>query len=143
VQASNLLGLLVGGEKEKITRNILKNPLRGNMDFEQLLNAARFRPDRLVFPDAWIGHIPFAAWLVKTLRPSIFVELGTHSGNSYLAICQAVVEAGLSTRCYAVDTWKGDEHAGFYDETVFQKLVPYIYNIEIIYLSTFFLLNNR
>ena len=98
------------------------------MDFESLLNAARFRPNRLSFPDSWVGHIPFGTWLTQTMKPSVFVELGTHSGNSYLAFCQAVHEADLPTKCYAVDTWKGDEHAGYYDESVFQNL--YIYHQE-------------
>jgi O-antigen biosynthesis protein len=92
------------------------------MLLKSLLNAVQFRPNRLSFPDAWVGHIPFANWLIKTMKPSVFVELGTHSGNSYLAFCQAVSEADLTTKCYAVDTWAGDEHAGYYDETVFQKL---------------------
>jgi GT2 family glycosyltransferase len=95
------------------------------MDFPKLLEAAYFRPNRLVFPDSWIGHIPFAAWLTQTLKPSIFVELGTHSGNSYMAFCQAVKEGGLSTRCYSIDTWKGDKHAGFYGEEIYSELSNY------------------
>ena len=95
------------------------------MELIDLINACRFKPDHLAFPDAWVGHIPFGAWLIKTLKPSIFVELGTHSGNSYLAFCQAIHEAKLQTRSYAIDTWKGDEHAGFYGEDVYANLKPY------------------
>ena len=91
------------------------------MDPKSLLAAAGFVPGQLVFPDAWCGHLPFAAWLMQQLRPSCFVELGTHTGNSYLTFCQAAA-AGGGTRCFAVDTWRGDEHAGFYGEEVFEQL---------------------
>lgn len=74
-------------------------------------------------PDtAWLRHGPFAMWLVKASRPRTIVELGSHHGYSYFTFCQAVREAGLPTRCFAVDTWQGDEHAGFYDNDVFKAV---------------------
>ncbi|MEM5422981.1 class I SAM-dependent methyltransferase [Paraburkholderia ferrariae] len=79
-------------------------------------------PRRLVSPGAWTGHIATAFWLVKAIRPRVVVELGTHSGNSYSALCQAVAQLGLSTRCFAIDTWQGDEHAGAYGDDVFHDL---------------------
>jgi hypothetical protein len=78
-------------------------------------------PIRLVDPPSWVSHIPFAFWIVDALRPSTIVELGTQSGNSYGAFAQAVQALGLETACYAVDTWKGDEQAGFYGEDVFAE----------------------
>ncbi len=60
--------------------------------------------------------------MIQEVSPKIFVELGTHTGNSYFSFCQSVVEAGLSTKCYAVDTWQGDEHAGKYGDEIFAKV---------------------
>ncbi|GEM_PF-589217 len=79
-------------------------------------------PNRLVFPPPWIGHIPFAFWIIEALRPTSLVELGTHSGNSYCAFLQAIAACGLSTSCYAVDTWEGDPHAGLYGDDVYEDL---------------------
>lgn len=77
---------------------------------------------RLAPPYSWVGHIPFAYLVMDLVRPAQFVELGTHSGNSYLAFCQAVAHLGLATRCVAVDTWRGDDHAQVYGEGVYASL---------------------
>lgn len=79
-------------------------------------------PLRLTPYSAWHEHIPFAMFLVDILRPNIIVELGTYYGDSYCAFCQAVKELGLKTRCYAVDTWKGDPQTGFYGSEVLEDL---------------------
>jgi outer membrane murein-binding lipoprotein Lpp len=87
-------------------------------------------PSMLIVPrsvsfSAWLGHIPFASWLVEQLQPQSIVELGTHRGSSFLALCQAVQEQGLTARVFAIDTWEGDEHAGYYGDEIYNALREY------------------
>jgi hypothetical protein len=81
---------------------------------------------RAVWPPSWLGHTAFAMWLVDVCQPRVLVELGTHSGNSFAAFCQGVEACKLSTKCFAVDTWKGDPHSGAYEESVFSELSDYV-----------------
>jgi hypothetical protein len=74
---------------------------------------------------AWHGHVSFAHWLTQKVRPKLIVELGSHNGVSYSAFCNAVVKSGLQTRCYAVDTWQGDAHAGYYSDNVYLDLLDF------------------
>ena len=77
---------------------------------------------------AWVGHTPFAYWLVASLKPKTLVELGTHGGGSYFSFCQSVVDNKLDTKTYAIDTWTGEKQAGFYSESLFKKVMDF--NIE-------------
>ena len=89
-----------------------------------LTNSMLISPRSLML-SAWLGHIPFASWLIEQLEPRSIVELGTHRGASFLSICQAVQEQGLTSRVFAVDTWEGDEHAGFYGDDIYNELHDY------------------
>ncbi len=94
--------------------------------FEPLSHPLVFdRPRRLTDVASWHEHVPFAFFAVAALRPRLLVELGTHKGDSYCAFCQAVLTLGLGTRCYAVDTWRGDVHSGEYGPEVLEELRAY------------------
>src|SRR5919106_5187656 len=98
-----------------------------NPDMEDFLHRPIvFRePERTVHPPSWLDYTPFAFWIVDALRPATFVELGCHSGNSYASFAQAVEALELPTACYGVDTWRGDPHAGYFDESVFAEWSAY------------------
>lgn len=72
-----------------------------------------YLPCRMLEPLAWVGHIPFAIWLVENLRPEVVVELGTHKGNSFFSFCQSMKLNKINGKVYAIDLWEGDKHAGF------------------------------
>lgn len=85
------------------------------------LPSRRFEP-RIYGVGAWTGHLHFACDLIATLKPALLVELGVDRGESYFTFCQTAAEHRTGTRCFGVDTWRGDEHAGGYDETTFAQV---------------------
>jgi hypothetical protein len=82
-------------------------------------------PERIVAPPPWVGHIPFAFWIIDVMRPRRLVELGTHSGNSFCAFLQAAAATAAPGEYFAVDDWRGDEHAGSYDNRIYEDLKRY------------------
>ncbi len=86
-----------------------------------------FKPERHSYggPGPWAGHLAFAYDLVAAERPGLLVELGTFFGESYFGFCQAIKEKSIACNCYAVDTWKGDAHGGFYSEEIYADVEAY------------------
>ena len=89
------------------------------------ISQAKFESD-LINPalavSPWNGHRNFVYDLLPFLRPQTIVELGTHYGCSFFAMCQSLKDNGMSSRIYAVDTWEGDEQAGFYGNEVWETV---------------------
>jgi len=71
---------------------------------------------------AWAEHAPFASWLIDAARPRTVLELGTHNGFSFFAMAEAARRLGLPTALTAIDSWLGDDQAGFYGEEVFGEV---------------------
>ena len=104
----------------KFSEDARINRLLSHIGYSLASGAILFEPNWLEFSTpAWTEHLPFASWLVSAHHPRCLVELGTHFANSYFGFCQSVAEQELATRCYAVDTWRGDAHSGQYDDGVF------------------------
>ena len=104
------------------TQNIVT---QNNSELDFIFKRSIFWRPTYIEQSAWLEHIPFAFWLVETLRPGKIVELGTHYGSSYFSFCQAVTKMDYETKCFAVDTWLGDEHTGKYEEDVYEKVSKY------------------
>lgn len=73
-------------------------------------------------PSGWHELVPLAHWLVKAIRPRVFVELGTHAGVSYAAFCSAMQQNNVGGAAFAIDHWQGDAHSGFYEGHVYEEL---------------------
>lgn len=103
-------------------RNFLQysNLLISNM--KNIFDSANFTVDHFGRHSAWIGHIPFANWVTKEIKPQKIVELGSHWGHSYFAFCKTIREEKIPCTCYAVDTWMGDDHASHYGSDVYSNV---------------------
>jgi hypothetical protein len=85
------------------------------------LPSRHFEP-RIYGVGAWTDNLYLAYDLVAALKPRVLVELGVDRGESYFAFCQSAAENNADTRCFGIDAWRGDQHAGGYDETTFAQV---------------------
>lgn len=83
-------------------------------------------PERITDRPYWLGHVPFAMWLVEASRPETLVELGTETGVSFCAFCQAAKNAQVALKAFAVDTWEGDLHTGTYGDELFEDVRSFV-----------------
>jgi len=80
-------------------------------------------PVQTFVTSAWGQHAPFLLSLISVLRPRRYVELGTYFGMSFFSACYGARTLGLSVEAVAIDSWKGDEYSGYYDEDIFEQFV--------------------
>lgn len=92
---------------------------------EDILNQSLAINTRYFAPSAWWQHVPIAHWITLAMQPEKIVELGTHYGVSFFAFCEAAEAHSVNTFTYAIDTWKGDEQAGFYSDEIFTHVLEH------------------
>lgn len=88
----------------------------------EFISRSSFFTPSYLSASAWLRHIPFSFWLIERLQPGLLVELGVHTGSSYFSFCQSIKENKVNCICYGIDTWTGDAHAGYYDESIFESV---------------------
>ena len=84
---------------------------------ESLSITPRYQAD-----SSWWEHVPIAHFLIEMLKPEVVVELGSHYGVSFFAFCEAAEILSNNTYTYAVDSWEGDEQAGYYKDEVYEAV---------------------
>ncbi|MCA9279798.1 MAG: class I SAM-dependent methyltransferase [Phycisphaeraceae bacterium] len=91
---------------------------------DPVFEADEFKPEHKIWP--WCGHRNFAYDLVHWFKPIRIAELGVHWGTSFFAWAQAIKDGNLPTQLIGVDTFKGEEHAGFYGEEVYSTVTDIV-----------------
>ena len=89
------------------------------------LGSKNYLPNYLSHVTSWHSHIPFAYDLIHKIKPRVIVELGVHYGDSYFSFCEAVNDHNLECKCFGIDTWTGEKHAGFYGNEVWSEVEKY------------------
>ena len=102
--------MLDGGAQGPAVRSSTMTPWLGP--------ASYWQPAHVV-TSAWLEHAPFGFWLIDEVRPRSVVELGTHAGFSFFVFAEAVKRLGIVTELHALDTWRGDDQSGYYDDDVY------------------------
>ena len=78
-------------------------PAEAIAEFNPLRHPVLFNvPQLLSIGSSWVAQVPLAYLMIDLVRPRVFVEVGTHHGDSYCAFCQAVAELSSPTRCFGV-----------------------------------------
>lgn len=106
-------------ESQLITRtnNDLSNEPLGALP--SLSSRVMFWRPKFLCESDWLDHVPFAFWLIESVKPRILVELGVAAGASYFAFCQAMDKLNVVGRCYGFDKWTAR------NETQFQSAQKY------------------
>lgn len=100
-------------ESQLITRtnNDLSNEPLGALP--SLSSRVMFWRPKFLCESDWLDHLPFAFWLIESVKPRILVELGVAAGASYFAFCQAMDKLNVVGRCYGFDQWANQNEPQF------------------------------
>ena len=86
----------------------------------EIMSSSFIKPRVYEF-SAWSELIPVLSAILSVAKPRRFVELGVHNGMSFFAACNTAQKISLDIECIAIDSWVGDDQAGFHEPEVFNR----------------------
>lgn len=89
--------------------------------FTGLADVVFWQPQRPA-SGTWLGHAPLLAWLMRTLHPANFVDLGVARGEAFMAWRTLAARAGLELQSHAVDCWHARAFDGIEGAAVLDEL---------------------
>jgi predicted O-methyltransferase YrrM len=101
---------------------------KSDTNISELLRLQR-RPGQI--ETAWLGLGSIGYELVAHFKPKCVVELGSYGGFSTASLALALKKHVQGGKLFAVDTWAGDFHAGFYSESVFSQFQTFRSELEL------------
>jgi len=103
-----------------------------------------YLPKHTIRNSTWHIHYNLLRYLISSFKPKKIVELGTWYGFSYFSMCEIIsqlkLDKEIGTKCYGVDHWEGDEHAGMIDA---KEAYEFVNNINTEYKSFSQLIKNN
>lgn len=77
----------------------------------------------------WGENRKYVYNITAKIKPLAILELGVYLGCSFFTFCQSLKDNRLNAMLVGVDTWQGDEHSGFYGDSIYNTFLDILNHV--------------